>query len=459
MVLSKILKRLIMLLCICLLISIIIIVCIKQKNEKDNPKDTNQISNTTILDNNTVTIKDIPADNNTSSPKIETKVDQEITDPWQEEAPILEENLKLKSVTDTYSYFVLKQCITQFYSSKKIAQALLPEELKNIDISQFYGRIEEPSFCIDAIYRAEVNLGKHIYVVYYRLEVENSSYINLCSIVKIDRKNLNFTIYPFEYLKAKGISELKENDSISLDIIKINDIDRNAYNHYKEGEIKTTDVACVREIYERSQFDYNFDTKHLYNLLNEEYRNAKFVNYENFKEYLKYSDVFKGNVDRYQKNDMNDYVQYIALGSFENYYIINYTNILNYNMIIDSYSIVFNQYLEVYNSSFPTVQGKYCMDRVKRALNDKNYKFIYEKLDLVYRNNNYVDYNDFVNFIKQNFYEKNAFEYLDYKKLSSKVYEYKVKITDSTGKNFSYRQVNMTVTLKDDADFVISITK
>ena len=77
MVLSKnLLKRLIILLSVCLLISIIIIICIRLKNKKDKPKDTNQISNTTILDNTTVTSKDITEDNNNVSLKTETKVDQ-----------------------------------------------------------------------------------------------------------------------------------------------------------------------------------------------------------------------------------------------------------------------------------------------------------------------------------------------------------------------------------------------
>ena len=156
---------------------------------------------------------------------------------------------------------------------------------------------------------------------------------------------------------------------------------------------------------------------------------------------------------------MNGYTQYVVFGSHDNCYIVNYFNIMSYDLLLDNYTIYAQNYLNEYSSNFPNVQAKYCIDRVRKAINDKNYKFIYGKLDALYKKSEFPDYNSFENFIKQNFYEKNSFEFLDFNKLSSNIFEYTVRITDETGKSLSYRQFYMTVTLKNDADFVISITQ
>ena len=372
---------------------------------------------------------------------------------------ITDEDLRLKKVIDAYSYFLTKQCINTYYSSKEKCKNVLPKELKQYDILSFYGRIEEPSFCIDNIYKAEISLDQKIYVVYYRLESGNGSYRSLFNILKIDKKNVSFAIYPFEYLKSKNISNLKENDLIPTDIINLDDIERTEYNHYRIDDISTSEVACIREIFERCKFDYEFDRQHLYGFLNEKYKSAKFENFEIFNNYLNNTNLLKGNIEKYDSKKLNDYTQYIVLGSHDNYYVINYRNLFNYDLILDEYTIISEQYSEVYNSNFPNVQARYCIDRVRRAINDKNYKFIYNKLSSDDRSRNYSNYNDFANFIRQNFYDKNAFEYLDFKTMLGGRYKYSVKVTDETGSSFSYRKLNITVTLKDNADFEISITK
>ncbi|HCC04521.1 MAG TPA: hypothetical protein DEP51_06720 [Clostridiales bacterium] len=456
------LKKVLLFLIFFFSIIIVVISCylLMNKNDKTNPintyNDNNLIDTDNKIEENNINTNNTKSSDNSS---IIQKADPGDPDPWGESIPVTEENLKLKDSTDSYSYFLTKQCLTSFYSSKQNAYNVLPNELKQYDISSFYGRIEDASFCIDDIYCANASLSKDIFVVYYRLEIGNGNYSNLCSIVKIDKKNLSFAIYPFEYLKLKNISTLNENDMIPIDIINLDYIDKTEYNHYRIDDISTTEVACIREVFERCRFDYDFDKNHLYSCLNEDYKNQKFENFDSFINYLNTSNILKGSVEKFQVEKMNGYTQYVVFGSYDNCYIVNYFNIMSYDLLLDNYTIYAQNYLNEYYSNFPNVQAKYCIDRVRKAINDKNYKFVYEKLDLVYKNSNFIDYNSFESYIKQIFYEKNSFELLNFKKLSSNIFEYTVRITDETGKSLSYRQLNMTVTLKNDADFVISITQ
>ena len=448
---------------IVLLIIVFLLFIYYLKKNKENIQQNNNQNEVNNIEKNMLDF-DLYKENTENKVNVENNNEPYIgevedIDSWGEDIPITEEDLRLQYITDTYSYFLTKQCLTSFYSSKQTAYNVLPNELKQYDISNFYGRIEEASFCIDDIYYANVSLSKDIFVVYYRLEIGNGNYSNSCSIVKIDKKNLSFSIYPYEYLKFKNIDTLGENDVIPRDVIYLDDIEKTEYNHYRIDDISTTEVACIREVFERCRFDYDFDKKHLYSCLNEDYKNQRFENFDNFINYLNTSNVLKGSVEKYQVEKMNGYMQYVVFGSYDNHYIVNYFNIMSYDLLLDEYTIYAQNYLNVYSSNLPTVQAKYCIDRVRKAINDKNYKFVYEKLDLVYKNSNFLDYNSFESYIKQIFYEKNSFELLNFKKLSSNIFEYTVKITDETGKNLSYRQLNMTVTLKNDADFVISITQ
>ena len=96
------------------------------------------------------------------------------------------------------------------------------------------------------------------------------------------------------------------------------------------------------------------------------------------------------------------------------------------------------------------------MDRVRRAINDQNYDFVYSKLNSVQKRNYYSNYNDFVKFIQVYFYQLNIFEYGKYKEISDNVFQYKVKVKDEMNEQSS-RNFEMTVTLKDNCDFEITI--
>lgn len=259
---------------------------------------------------------------------------------WEDENEITEDDWNLYKESDQYTYFLIKQCINKYYSSKIIEEKLIDNDVKSLlnleqDINNIYGKIENPNFNIDKIYRADIRVSKDIYLVYYRIQKDNVSCLKSAMAIKVDVKNYTFSIYPYEYLKEKGYLNLGENDKIILD--NIEDMEENAFNRYRVDEIKTNDKAYANELFERLRFDINYDLDHLYNILNEEYKNEKFKTKE---EFINYINKNKKEFDTEQLLSFNvnnyiDYKQYIISGKNEVEYIFNFYNPLDYSIVIN----------------------------------------------------------------------------------------------------------------------------
>ena len=132
-------------------------------------KDNNQ--NTMNTNNNVSDITSI--DTNTTPLEVE---DHEL---WVEkDTNISKEYEKLTEVNDLYTYFLIKQCITNYYNVETIEKALNiidteAKEALNINqnnVSNLYNNYDKPQFCIDKIYKQSLNVSKDIYVVYHRLQ-------------------------------------------------------------------------------------------------------------------------------------------------------------------------------------------------------------------------------------------------------------------------------------------------
>lgn len=425
--------------------------------------------NTNLINDNK---EELPENNDNRNTIDLPKGDLPEEDPWAYEETILTQNSeekKLKQITDTYSYFLVKQCLDKYYNPETVDEALnmLDVEVKEIlninenNVSNLYNNFNKPEFCIDKIYKQKVDASKDIYLVYHRLQnnsESNSSAINTVVFIKIDKKNVDFSIYPYEYLRNANYLELGQDDIITLN--NLNDISENENNGYKTSLISKDDQTCIKEFYDRYKFDVKFDVEGLYYKLNEEYRNLKFPNIENFRYYINENkeNIINGNIKKYEINKYDDYKDYVVICENDNPYIFSAESLMDYTILLDKYTVITKRYQEQYERALTGAQTKYCINRIVQAINDKNYDFVYQKLNVIQKNNYYKNIEDFKEFIDNNFYEKNNFEVdEDYLIVSSKIYQYKVKITDATESEFTYRRFTMAVTIKEGTDFEISI--
>ena len=214
----------------------------------------------------------------------------------------------------------------------------------------------------------------------------------------------------------------------------------------------------MKGLFERYKFDLLIDREHLYSILEVDYKNSKYSDLDDLKKYINdnKTDLYLDAISEYKVIDYNAYVEYRAICKSQRNYVFNVKNMMNYTISLDNYTIVQNK--DTYNAFLPAAEAKYCIDRVVQAFNYKDYDFVYSKLNPVQKNNYFKNENDFKEYLSKALFEQNSYEIDDnYLIISDKVYQFNVIITDATEKNSLNMNYTMTVTLKDDADFSISI--
>ncbi len=450
---SKILKYLVIIFFILLIIIIFLILFLKFKNNnksktesEENNISENNMFNETIQNglNETNTNNEVPENNNVES--------------------------KLKKVINNKSYFLVKQCIEIYYGNyvydydenatstpytlisildlidKEAKDAL---NINESNLSNIYGNIDSPMFCIDDMYEQTLDNNKKIYLVYYRLE--SSSGISSSELlVKIDEKNTTFSIYPYEYLRINNFLNLKENDKITIN--NLEEIENKQINKYSTESLLQDSETCIKELFEKYKFDLLYDVEGLYSKLDDEYKQKRFNTLEIFKQYINTNktDLYLDSVIKYNARKYENYIEFIGISNRGNYYIFNAQNLNNYKILLDNYTVVTRQYKELYKASFPNIKSKYCIERFFNSINSKDYTFAYSKLLYIQKNNYYPTIGDFENYVKNNLFNKFRYECDEGMSISDNMYQFNVKVYDEENENSASKNLKVTVTLLDE---------
>lgn len=445
---KKLIQHISILLIILLILCIVIIVIMLSKKNSEDENRNNLGENMTEIQNETPM-------NQTTSNTTPTTNDSENTN------DDLTTNV-LQKKEDNLTYFLLNECLKKFYDLndfEDIAFYLIDEQAKKaLNIQEGNGlNLENNGFYLEEIYEQKLTAQESIYVVKYKMGEVSGEISHKVAWIRVNNQEQVFSIYPYEYVSLLNQLDLGENDVIQLE--NRTDLQINDKNTYEINNLDTSTQACIKELFRRYKFDLLMDVEHLYQILNEEYRKERFPNFEDLTQYIheNKSDLYLDSIEEYNVKNYDSYVQYTGKGQEDKYYIFDIQNLMTYTLFMDNYTIVTIE--EEYNAVLPNPQAKYCINRVIQAINDKNYEFVYEKLNPVLRNNYYRNREDFEEFIHNHFYDKNDYEIEEeYLIISSDVYQYNVKIIDATGQEISYKRLTMTVTLKENTDFVISIT-
>ncbi len=195
----------------------------------------------------------------------------------------------------------------------------------------------------------------------------------------------------------------------------------------------------------------------MYNLLDQEYREKRFGNLEEFKKYVETNkqQIGRIRVEQYQTTAQDNSTQYICIDQHGNYYIFIENAIMDYSVMLDTYTADLPSFTEKYNSSNDQVKVGMNIQKVISALNNKDYRYIYNKLDLSFRNNNFPTEQDLGNYLKANLFETNNIEHLDFVQ-EGNVYIYKTKITDKNQTNSQEKVVNFIMQLDKETEFTMS---
>ena len=90
-------------------------------------------------------------------------------------------------------------------------------------------------------------------------------------------------------------------------------------------------------------------------------------------------------------------------------------------------------------------------------MNVRDYKYVYDKLDETFRNNNWGSEEAFEHYMRENFPLHYDVEYTTYSSEGS-TYVQQINLTDITGKTEGTISLNVIMQLKDNYEFVMSFS-
>ena len=283
----------------------------------------------------------------------------------------------------------------------------------------------------------------------------NSTEIEFDLLVDIDSSNRTFCIYPSNYVKEYYLP--LENIDASNKNVQRENIQKNSYNQFSFVNIE--DVTIINDYLARFKDSIVKNATESYQMLDEEYKSQRFGTEE---EYLKYiqeniREILSIRINKYLKNSYSDYTEYICIDTFGNYYIFKETAIMKYTILLDSYTINTEEFMQKYDSS--KEQGKVALNigKIVQAMNVHDYKYIYNRLDETFRNNNWASAEVFEQYMKEHFPLHYEVENVEYSNEGS-TYVQKINLTDVTGKDKNVISLNIIMQLKENYEFVMSFS-
>ena len=415
------------------------------------------------------------------------KVQNVETDPIEEVEDIKVNDVKmsntLERVTIRNDYFTVKNIVDQYYLAlcnlnKKIDDILvfesegdignleevLSEEKENIrkrifnffdkdyinqkgltinNIQEKLGNHNNLYVLIEDMYVRDISVNLKLYFVSGTLtESENIETEKFNLVIAVDSNNSTFNIYTSEF-----VNKLEDVNSE----YNLSKIENRIYNRYTYKTVNDEEYAKeLLESYTQS-IRYN-NINYSYSRLEEEYKINRFkekADYENYiKENRKYINI--ATLKYYKYNILEGYIQYICVDQDENYYIFNQIEIMNYKLILDPYTVDLPEFLDKYVNAEDKTKVALNIQKIKEAINDNNYGYVYSKLDATFRESNYSNYSDFQEYLKTNLFDENVFKYEGIEKHGD-VYVANIIINET-------KRMNIIMKLSNDTDFYMSFS-
>ncbi len=289
------------------------------------------------------------------------------------------------------------------------------------------------------------------YAVYgYTQSIENKFIRNIYIIVTLDVKNNTFSIEPLLKTSYNDINEIKLNN----ENIEIEKNDNNTYTYERINKLNTVNK------YLNSFKNMMLSNPSLaYEYLEENYKNAKFGSYNNFKQWIAENEQKLNStaVTGYSTIIKDYYTQYICTDRYGHYFIFQETAPMQYKVILDNYTIDLPEFLEKYNNSTDEEKVLLNIQKFIEAINNSDYKYAYSKLDETYKANNFKTLADFEKYIKENFFEQNQATAKNAEKQGD-IYSYTITITDASEKNNKSITKTFVMQLKEGTNFVMSFS-
>ncbi len=391
----------------------------------------------------------------------------------EDEDLILYSENAVKKVTSDTDFYTVSNCVQQYldlvndrsiYMSEEEFLEIYNDSLYNIlskeyidknniqinNIDKYIDEITEKVIYVPlSINAMQQNKNLVTYIAYGFIQDINSNYKReLYTIINLDSLNSTFSVEPILDNNIKEIKiekyqqgEILKNEDNEFKYQRINAeyLSSQYLNIYKKTILARPDIA--------------------YEHLEKEYRDAKFNNIEEFKQYIdnNRNGINSARLEKYSVIRYIDYIEYICIDQNNKYYIFRQDKDNNYTVMLDNYTVDIAQFTEQYNNANYEVRCSLNIEKIRQALNNMDYKYIYNKLADNFKEQYFKNQSSFEQYVKSNFFRNNIMSYSKVD-IQNNNYIFTVLITDADNIEKNAIEKTIVVQLKEGTDFVFSFS-
>jgi hypothetical protein len=271
--------------------------------------------------------------------------------------------------------------------------------------------------------------------------------------IDVDMTNWTFAITPNTIEGITKIEDLYNGYNINREKKEIEKNDNNGYNYVSVGN-----SALINTYLNDYKNNALHNVEKAYNSLDEEYRNKRFGNLEEYKKYVEENknDITNIALNRYDTAEQEDSIEHTCTDMNDNYYMFKETAIMEYSLILDTYTLDLPVFTQNYNEA--DSQGKVALNIQKfvDSINVKDYKYAYSKLADGFESTNFSNLQSFETYVKNTLYNKNKVEYVIFDEEAG-LYTYKIRLVNKEseeGTNVVEKTIIMS--LGEGTDFTLS---
>lgn len=347
-----------------------------------------------------------------------------------------------------------KQYIDEFGITVENLEQKIPKGNFTFNIDQIYVKDEEETLVIN------------YWVIGDLIDNINKKAMNYQLIIRVDLETNAFSFIPYDYLQKyqPGEEGLK---------IKNNSIETNDYNEFPMNQFTEDKIANL--LFNNFRLNLIYNKNKAYERMNQEYVNARFDTVQEMQQYINKLDVTNSTVVSYNvgKYDDNN-TTYCVIDQNENVFVFNTRSLQDYTVMLDTYTFNIDEnFITPKNDNETTEKAMRILNKMESAVNDQNYKYLFDRLNQEFRTDKYQTKEALGNYLQAMLYEKNTFSLKGYTNtienngvviINADVYEKKNRNTNASrmepieAGHSEKKTISFIIQMKDDSNFEYSFS-
>ena len=254
---------------------------------------------------------------------------------------------------------------------------------------------------IDKMYVVEDSKYINTFFIYGKYGNTNFNFI-----IVLDNYNYTFEVYLNNYLKDNGYNY---EDISTMKALHIEKIEKNENNTFQLKNINQQEL--VNNYYDDFVNKMKKDPKSAYNKLDSDYKSSRFKTFESFEKYINSYINSNRFLSEYKMTKYESYTELICYDNYGIVWIFNISGIMNYTILLDTYTIAIKSYDDEYKNALDGKKSQLCLNRFFEALNNQDYENAYKFLNSTYKEKNFENIDKFKAYVQKEWFTYNMINY------------------------------------------------